>query len=330
MVLDFPFSMVGAPLLAFFLSYFSIFWLIKRKANWVLDQPNARSLHTVPVPRIGGAGLLLGAMTAWLCFSASLPSTVLLGLALLMVISLIDDIWHAPVWCRLLIHAIVAAWFAISLLLGAYDWLTVLCVIIATIWMSNLYNFMDGSDGLAGGMTIIGFGYYGLIAFLADDHNFAMINFSVAAAAMAFLLHNFHPARVFMGDAGSVPLGFLAAVFGILGWLSQLWTIWVPLLIFSPFIADATVTLTKRLLQGKKIWQAHREHYYQRLVQSGFGHRNTALAAYALMLTAGISAIWINEQDMAVQQWVMLMWGGIYLAAMMFADRSLKPFSDRG
>ncbi|OQW40015.1 MAG: glycosyl transferase [Proteobacteria bacterium SG_bin4] len=330
MVLDFPFSMVGAPLLAFFLSYFSIFWLIKRKANWVLDQPNARSLHTVPVPRIGGAGLLLGAMTAWLCFSASLPSTVLLGLALLMVISLIDDIWHAPVWSRLLIHAIAAAWFAISLLLGAYDWLTVLCVIIATIWMSNLYNFMDGSDGLAGGMTIIGFGYYGLIAFLAGDHNFAMINFSVAAAAMAFLLHNFHPARVFMGDAGSVPLGFLAAVFGILGWLSQLWTIWVPLLIFSPFIADATVTLTKRLLQGKKIWQAHREHYYQRLVQSGFGHRNTALAAYALMLTAGISAIWINEQDMAVQQWVMLMWGGIYLAAMMFADRSLKPFSDRG
>lgn len=330
MVLDFPFSMVGAPLLAFFLSYFSIFWLIKRKANWVLDQPNARSLHTVPVPRIGGAGLLLGAMTAWLCFSASLPSTVLLGLALLMVISLIDDIWHAPVWCRLLIHAVVAVWFAISLLLGAYDWLTVLCVIIATIWMSNLYNFMDGSDGLAGGMTVIGFGYYGLIAFLAGDHNFAMINFSIAAAAMAFLLHNFHPARVFMGDAGSVPLGFLAAVFGILGWLSQLWTIWVPLLIFSPFIADATVTLTKRLLQGKKIWQAHREHYYQRLVQSGFGHRNTALAAYALMLTAGISAIWINEQDMAVQQWVMLMWGGIYLAAMMFADRSLKPFSDRG
>ncbi|MGZ0019245.1 MraY family glycosyltransferase [Nitrosomonas sp. wSCUT-2] len=330
MVLDFPFSMVGAPLLAFFLSYFSIFWLIKRKANWVLDQPNARSLHTVPVPRIGGAGLLLGAMTAWLCFSASLPSTVLLGLALLMVISLIDDIWHAPVWCRLLIHAIVAVWFAISLLLGAYDWLTVLCVIIATIWMSNLYNFMDGSDGLAGGMTVIGFGYYGLIAFLAGDHNFAIINFSIAAAAMAFLLHNFHPARIFMGDAGSVPLGFLAAVFGILGWLSQLWTIWVPLLIFSPFIADATVTLTKRLLQGKKIWQAHREHYYQRLVQSGFGHRNTALAAYALMLIAGISAIWINEQDMAVQQWVMLMWGGIYLAAMMFADRSLKPFSDRG
>lgn len=330
MVLDFPFSMVGAPLLAFFLSYFSIFWLIKRKANWVLDQPNARSLHIVPVPRIGGAGLLLGAMIAWLSFSASLPSTVLLGVVLLMVISLIDDIWHAPVWSRLLIHAIAAAWFAISLLLGAYDWLTVLCVIIATIWMSNLYNFMDGSDGLAGGMTIIGFGYYGLIAFLAGNHNFAMINFSVAAAAMAFLLHNFHPARVFMGDAGSVPLGFLAAVFGILGWLSQLWTIWVPLLIFSPFIADATVTLTKRLLQGKKIWQAHREHYYQRLVQSGFGHRNTALAAYALMLTAGISAIWINEQDMAVQQWVMLMWGGIYLAAMMFADRSLKPFSDRG
>ncbi len=329
-VLDFPYSMFAASLLAFFLSFFSILWLIKRKADWALDQPNARSLHTVPVPRIGGACLLSAAMTAWLCFAATLPSAVLLGVALLMAISLIDDIRHAPVWCRLLIHAVAAAWFAIALLWSAYDGLTVLCVIIATIWMSNLYNFMDGSDGLAGGMAMIGFGCYGLIAYLAGDHNFAMINFSIAAAAMAFLLHNFHPARVFMGDAGSVPLGFLAAVFGVLGWLNQLWTIWVPLLIFSPFITDATVTLTRRLLQGKKIWQAHREHYYQRLVQSGFGHRNTALAAYALMLIAGGCAIWINRQDMAVQQWGMLMWGGVYLAAMMIADRSLKPFSDQG
>lgn len=330
MVLDFPYSMFAAPFLAFFLSFFSILWLIKRKADWVLDQPNARSLHTVPVPRIGGVGLLFGAIAACLCFSAIMPFTVLLGVALLMAISLIDDIWHAPVWCRLLIHAVAAVWFAIALLLGVYDGITVLCVIIAIIWMSNLYNFMDGSDGLAGGMTVIGFGYYGLIAFLASDHNFAMINFAIAAAAMAFLLHNFHPARVFMGDAGSVPLGFLAAALGVLGWLNQLWTIWVPLLVFSPFIADATMTLTKRLFQGKKIWQAHREHYYQRLVQSGFGHRNTALSAYALMLIAGASAMWINEQDMAVQQSVMMMWGGVYLATMMIADRSLKPFSDRG
>lgn len=330
MVLDFPYSMFLAPSLAFFLSFFSILWLLKRKADWVLDQPNARSLHTVPVPRVGGVCLLFGTMVAWFCFSAIMPFTVLLGVALLMVISLIDDIWHAPVWCRLLIHAVAAAWFAVVLLFNTYDWSVVLCVIIAVIWMSNLYNFMDGSDGLAGGMTVIGFGYYGLIAFWAGDYNFAMINFSIAAAAVAFLLHNFHPARVFMGDAGSVPLGYLAAVLGVLGWLNQLWTIWVPLLVFSPFIADATVTLTKRLFHGKKIWQAHREHYYQRLVQSGFGHRNTALSAYALMLIAGASATWINGQDMVVQQWVMMMWGGVYLAAMMIADRSLKSFSDRG
>ena len=99
---------------------------------------------------------------------------------------------------------------------------------------------------------------------------------------------------------------------------------------FFPFHCGCNSDADKTPVARKKIWQAHREHYYQRLVQSGFGHRNTALAAYALMLIAGISAIWINEQDMAVQQRVMLMWGGIYLAAMMFADRSLKPFSDRG
>ena len=330
MVLDSPLSVVAAPLVSFFISFFSILWLIRRKADWVLDHPNSRSLHSVPVSRIGGLGLLFGIMTTWLCFSVAMPVTVWIGIGLLVVISLIDDVWHAPVWCRLLIQSIVAAGFSMALLLEPYGWAMVLCSAVAVVWISNLYNFMDGSDGLAGGMTVIGFGYYGLIAYLAGNNDFAVINFSIAATAAAFLLHNFYPARIFLGDVGAIPLGFLAAALGILGWMDDFWSLWVPLLIFSPFITDSTVTLIKRLLRGEKIWQAHREHYYQRLVQSGFGHRNTALSAYALMLTVGASAVWASGQSSAVQSWIAMLWGGFYLLLMFISDRNQKYYSNRG
>ena len=331
MVLDFPpLATITAPLLSFVIAFFSILWLIKRKTDWVLDHPNSRSLHSVPVPRIGGLGLLLGVITTWLFFSMTIPNTVWIGIGLLMVISLIDDIWHSPIWCRLLVQGIAAAVFSVALLLNAYGWIIVLCVAVAVIWMSNLYNFMDGSDGLAGGMTVIGFGCYGLFAYLAENYDFAVINFSIAAAAMAFLMHNFYPARIFLGDVGAVPLGFLAAVLGILGWIDNLWSLWLPLLVFSPFIVDSTVTLIKRLLRGKKIWQAHREHYYQRIVQSGLSHRNTALSAYALMLAVGGSAVWAGKQDLTVQYWVAIVWGGIYLILMFISDWNQKYYSNRG
>jgi UDP-N-acetylmuramyl pentapeptide phosphotransferase/UDP-N-acetylglucosamine-1-phosphate transferase len=95
----------------------------------------------------------------------------------------------------------------------------------------------------------------------------------VAAAAAGFLCFNFHPARIFMGDVGSVPLGFTAGALGLVGWRSGAWPLWFPLLVFAPFILDATVTLLRRALRGEKVWQAHRSHYYQRMVQMGLGHR---------------------------------------------------------
>ena len=158
---------------------------------------------------------------------------------------------------------------------------------LATMWVTNLYNFMDGSDGLAGGMALFGFGAYALAAWLAGDAVFVVVAASIAAAAAAFLVFNFPPAKVFMGDAGSIPLGFLAAALGILGWRAGHWPLWFPVLVFSPFIIDASVTLARRLLRGERVWRAHRSHYYQRLVQLGWGHRNTALAEYALMAGCG-------------------------------------------
>lgn len=330
MVLDFPLSAITASLLSFVVAFLSILGLIKSNAAWVLDHPNSRSLHSIPVPRVGGLGLLFAVMITWLFFSAVIPIPVWIGVSLLIVISFVDDIWHLPVWSRLLVQSIVAAGFSTIVLLDMYGWMIALCMTAAIIWMSNLYNFMDGSDGLAGGMTVIGFGYYGLFAYLAGNDDFAVINFSIAAAAMAFLLHNFYPARIFLGDVGAVPLGFLAAVFGILGWMNNVWSIGLPLLVFSPFIVDSTVTLIKRLMRGENIWQAHREHYYQRIIQSGLGHRNTALLGYVLMLAVGGSAVWAGQQELTVQYWVAIIWGGIYLILMSISDWGQKYYSDRG
>lgn len=121
-----------------------------------------------------------------------------------------------------------------------------------------------------------------------------------------------------MGDSGSIPLGFLAAAFGMQGWKNGLWPAWFPLLVFSPFVVDATVTLLKRLSRGEKIWQAHREHYYQRLIRMGFGHRNTALAEYALMIAAGTTGlVFLSSASwLPVMAWIIL-----YLALMVFIDR---------
>jgi UDP-N-acetylmuramyl pentapeptide phosphotransferase/UDP-N-acetylglucosamine-1-phosphate transferase len=160
---------------------------------------------------------------------------------------------------------------------------------------------MDGSDGLAGGMAVIGFGTYALAAQHAGDGAVAALSVAVAAASLAFLLHNFHPARIFLGDVGSIPLGFLAAGTGIVGWRDDAWPLWFPVLVFGPFIGDATVTLLRRLLRGERVWQAHREHYYQRMVRMGLGHRATAWAAYACMLPCALAALWGRTQPPGLQ-----------------------------
>lgn len=319
-----PFSlaiMAIAPLVAFTLALGLIRWLIKGTALRILDYPNARSLHIQAIPRTGGLGVISGILASWTLLPPLLPLSVWMGVILLALVSFADDVLSLPIWVRLLMHLIASTCFSVELLADAHGWLVAIAAAVAVTWMLNLYNFMDGSDGLAGGMTLIGFGAYGCAAWLAGNEPFATINFSIAAAAAAFLLFNFHPARIFLGDAGAIPLGFLAAALGVTGWTGGLWPLWLPALVFFPFIADASVTLAKRALHGDKFWQAHREHYYQRMVQSGFGHRNTALLAYILMLSAAASAIWAARHDEAVQLGVGVGWTGIYVVMMGMFDR---------
>jgi UDP-N-acetylmuramyl pentapeptide phosphotransferase/UDP-N-acetylglucosamine-1-phosphate transferase len=181
-------------------------------------------------------------------------------------LSLVDDMRNLSPKTRLLGHFIAALIVAGG---SGVSWIWFLPVLLFIVWMTNLYNFMDGSDGLAGGMALFGFSFYGIASLMNGNEAFAMMDFSIGAAALGFLYHNFHPARVFLGDAGSIPLGFLAAAFGIYGWQQGYWPFWFPALVFSPFVVDATMTLLKRVRRGENLAQAHRSHYYQRLVQIG-------------------------------------------------------------
>src|SRR5687768_1028598 len=296
--------LAGTAGLSFVVAFVAVRVLLSRFGRFALDQPNERSLHERPVPRTGGIAVLLGA-TVSLAFGAAglwLPMVLALVLA---AVSFFDDIRGLPTAVRLALHVGAAAflvWHVLSPMLA----IEMVVLVLAVAWITNLYNFMDGSDGLAGGMATIGFGAYGLAAWWGGDSALSALCVALSAAAFAFLLHNHHPARIFLGDVGSIPLGFLAAALGIVGWRSDLWPLWFPVLVFGPFIGDATITLIRRVLRRERVWQAHRDHHYQRMVRMGLGHRGTAWTGYAVMLLCAGAALLGRAQAPGMQAMVFL------------------------
>ncbi|MFA6970091.1 MAG: glycosyltransferase family 4 protein [Gallionella sp.] len=307
-----------SPLISVLVTLLLTLILTLSKHGTIQDIPNERSLHDVPVPRTGGIALMAGILAGWVLLFQSWAWWIMLPVLGLFVLSLVDDVRSLPPRTRLIGHFIAA----VIVILGAgISLLWALPVLLFIVWMTNLYNFMDGSDGMAGGMALFGFSFYGIAGLMGGNEAFAMLNFSIGAAALGFLYHNFHPAKVFLGDAGSIPLGFLAAAFGILGWQKGYWPLWFPILVFSPFVMDATMTLIKRARNKERLSEAHRSHYYQRLVQMGWGHRNTAIAEFVLMFTVGISALFALSLDAKGQGNLLAWWGAVYLGLSMWIDR---------
>jgi UDP-N-acetylmuramyl pentapeptide phosphotransferase/UDP-N-acetylglucosamine-1-phosphate transferase len=289
----------GLALASFALTFAALKLLVSRFGRLALDQPNERSLHERPVPRTGGIAVLAGALAS-LAFGAGelwLPIALALALA---VLSFADDLRGLGTIVRLAAHLAAAGVFVWYVMSPMHP-LELGLLALAVAWSTNLYNFMDGADGLAGGMALVGFGAYAIAAAAGGEQALMAFNVGLAAAAAAFLVLNFPPARIFLGDVGSVPLGFLAAAFGIVGWRDDLWPLWFPLVVFAPFVADASATLARRTLRREPLWRAHRDHYYQRLVRMGFGHRGTALIAYALMLACAGLALYGREQAPGLQ-----------------------------
>jgi UDP-N-acetylmuramyl pentapeptide phosphotransferase/UDP-N-acetylglucosamine-1-phosphate transferase len=299
-----------------------IAWLLARGKPVAMDVPNERSLHRRPVPRLGGVAIVTGMVAAAACLE-TLPPWLAIAFAL-AVVSFFDDLRSLPALLRLAAHFAAAA-AMVALLPIAVAWPLAVFFTVGTVWMTNLYNFMDGSDGLAGGMAVIGFASYGAAAWIGGETTLALLLFALVAATSGFLVFNFPPARVFLGDAGSVPLGFLAAAVGVLGWrVYALWPSWFPALVFSPFAVDATATLLKRIARREPFWRPHRDHYYQRLIRMGWSHRRTALAEYALMLACAAVALGLREAEQRVQVLALGAAAVAYAAIMLLVDRAWR------
>jgi len=280
------------------------------------DRPNERSLHDQPTPRIGGLGIAAGvAPFAW--FASEPAIAALLACALfLMAVSLADDLSSLPIDVRLPAHtcaALVTVLVASSASVNwPCGWSGAAFAVVAIVWATNLYNFMDGADGLAGGMGLIGFATLGLAAAQAGQGELAAISIALASACAGFLPHNFPPARVFMGDCGAIPLGFLAGALGLHGTLSGAWPAWFAPLVFSPFVVDATLTLARRIARREPFWRAHRDHGYQRLVLAGWSKRRLAATSYALMLAAAASALVARASGERERCAIIFAWLAVY------------------
>ncbi|PIF48657.1 Fuc2NAc and GlcNAc transferase [Pseudomonas sp. 29] len=245
----------------------------------LFDIPNARSSHVVPTPRGGGVAIVISFSCVLLAvFFTGMVSTVqlcaLLGSGLLVaVIGFVDDHSHLDARWRLAAHFIAGAWalfwlgglapfsfFGVVLNLG---WVGNFFAIIYIVWMLNLYNFMDGIDGLASAEAICACIGSALIFWLAGNDSLVFAPLLLASAVSGFIYWNFPPAKIFMGDAGSGFLGVTLAVLSICAaWVSsELMFVW--LIMLGVFIVDSTWTLIRRLLRGEAIYQAHRSHAYQ-------------------------------------------------------------------
>jgi UDP-N-acetylmuramyl pentapeptide phosphotransferase/UDP-N-acetylglucosamine-1-phosphate transferase len=302
--------------------------LLRTGLAWRLatDVPNERSLHTLPTPRVGGWGVMPVSVLAMLVAAPTIWLPAVLA-ATLAAVSQIDDRRGLPARVRFGAH-VIAVGLLIVLNPAPVPALALAAVGFLMVWLVNLYNFMDGSDGLAGGMALFGFGGYAVAALsgLVPQIDLGIASAAIAGAAAGFLIFNFHPARIFLGDSASIPLGFLAGALGYWGWLKGTWPVWFPALVFAPFIGDASVTLLRRLARGDRFWQAHREHYYQRMVRSGVGHAGTAWAWYAVMVIGiGLALVALGCSP-AVQWGIVVGWAAVLVVMGGIVDLRWRRF----
>lgn len=307
----------------------------------ILDHPNDRSLHTTPVPRTGGvaiwAGILAGA-----CYLAALASRAehdpawILGAALVIgVVSFVDDRLDLTASLRLAVHVFAGVLLIVAglglrhltfpgLVIELPAALLVGFSLLFVVWMTNLYNFMDGIDGFAGGMALFGFGTFAVLGGIAGNTAFAFFCATIGASALGFLVFNFPPARIFMGDSGSSALGFIAAACTLWADRDGIFPLWTGVLVFSPFIVDATITLSRRLFRREPVWTPHKTHYYQRLVRMGWTHRRTTLSGYVLMVLCGASAV-VSPGFPSTLQWGLIaVWGIAYLLLFAVIERRAR------
>ncbi len=289
-------------LISFLLTYAIRYLAIKHK---LMDIPNERSSHAVPTPTGGGLAIVITwyigitILYAFELIETSLFFALLSGI-ILMIISLIDDFVSLKPIVRLIFHfiTVVIAFYILGglrafIIPGLNPQLFIFLypiVILGMVWFINLFNFMDGLDGFASTEAII----LGLVMFIFSGN---LINLILIFSVAGFLIWNWPKAKIFMGDVGSIQLGFILVVLGIHFHNTLQFSILNWIMLSSPFWFDATYTLFRRWRNGEKLSQAHKKHAYQRIVQAGFSHQKVNFYLIGINSIVVIIILFYREFD---------------------------------
>jgi UDP-N-acetylmuramyl pentapeptide phosphotransferase/UDP-N-acetylglucosamine-1-phosphate transferase len=316
-----------------FISTKAVIAPLRRRA--LLDLPNKRSSHTTPTPRGGGLAVmasLLGALTISGMLNMTPPTLtfqLILLLLFLATVSWVDDLQNLGALVRFASHIMAVA---TALYMGSVSGpffnnffdptVGIILIGLGWVWFINLFNFMDGIDGMAG-IEAISIGLGGTVLIFYGDGNptTAIIGLLLAASTLGFLPSNWNPAKIFMGDVGSIPLGFLCA--WVLLSLAAQGMGAAGFILSLVFSTDATVTLFKRLIRGEKIWKAHNQHFYQRAVQRGLSHSQTTLGVVCANVTLTGIALWSIRGDE-----FLAVFAGLIVVGLLFIYYLKFPISD--
>jgi Fuc2NAc and GlcNAc transferase len=308
-------------------------------AKLMLDIPNERSSHTRPTPRGGGLGIaivvLIGIALAgavrWIPFRTAVGLEG--GVLAVAVIGWLDDHRGLPALVRAAVHLAAATW-AVAWL-GGYARLAVgttclglgvggsVLAVLGIAWATNLYNFMDGIDGIAAaeGVSVGVFG--GVLLALAGRPGLAVVACVVAGASAGFLPWNWSPARIFMGDVGSGVLGFSVAALAVASENSGGPPVALWVLLLGVFVFDATVTLVRRMLRGERWFAAHRSHAYQRAVLAGWAH--ASVSGFVVLLTTGLGVLSVVATARPELTVFCLVLAGVVLSAVYLLVERVMP-----
>lgn len=315
----------------FFLSLF-LTWIVKYYAihKAILDHPNERSSHTLPTPRGGGLAIVITFYVgAGYLYTANLLDSrvfyAFLSAAPLVAVSLLDDLYTVGSKIRLAAQLLSSIFALIALggietislyFVELHGWWLNIPVVLAMIWLINLYNFLDGIDGYAGSEAI----FLGLAVAILFGYE---IGWVIAAATFGFLVFNWQKAKIFMGDIGSTFLGFVFAVL-MIDSLNHREPLYGWLILLGLFWFDATLTLIRRAKNGEQLAKAHRKHAYQRITQAGWSHQKTVLAGLLINLVGLIPLFWLHTTPFeAIYCLIYLL--GLY-SIVRLIDKA-KPFS---
>ncbi|WP_191560044.1 glycosyltransferase family 4 protein [Metabacillus idriensis] len=312
-------------LLTLTLSVVSVPFVIKlAKRIGVVDIPNKRKVHAKAVPRLGGLAIYFAFLAGFVFISLmydQLPLSIIIGATIIVFTGFIDDKFQIKPWQKLLGQVIAAVivladglsiqYLTIPFLeqsLPVSAWIALPISFFWIIGVTNAVNLIDGLDGLASGVSIIAACSILTMALILGDVQVALLSIALIGSTIGFLFFNFHPAKIFMGDTGSLLLGFLLSVFSIIGFKQVTFvTFIIPIVILAVPLADTTIAIIRRKLNNKRIMDADKNHLHHRLLASGFSHRQAVLFIYFISSLFGVAAILLYNSNLFASTIIFIM-----------------------